>query len=76
MKINFLLKRELQELEYKKTRFHVLIDYKAQLDRRESFLEKMIGVKGRTTSEYNFLKEQMPKIESRIEELNDKLRAY
>lgn len=69
MKINFLLNRELQELEYQKARFHALIDYKAQLDRRESILDKMISAKRRTNSEYNLLSEKMPQIESRIEEL-------
>jgi len=70
----FLLNRELQELEYQKTRFHVLIDYKAQLDRRESILDKMVGAKRRTNSEYNLLRDKIPQIESRIEELEDILK--
>lgn len=75
MKITFLLNKELQELEYQKTRFHALIDYKAQLDRRESVLDRMIGAKRRTNSEYDLLKEQKPKIQSRIEDIKDQLRT-
>lgn len=74
MKINFLLNRELDELEYQKTRFHALIDYKAQLDRRESVLDRMIGAKRRTNSEYNLLRDKIPQIESRIEEIEDILK--
>jgi len=73
MKINFLLNRELQQLEYQKARFHALIDYKAKLDRRESVLDKIISAKRRTDSEYNLLRDKIPQIESRIEELTDKL---
>lgn len=69
----FLLNKELDKLEYQKMRFHALVDYKAQLDRRESILEKMIGVKRRTDSEYYYLSEKIPQIESRIEDLKDKL---
>ena len=71
MKINFLLNRELDELEYQKMRFHALVDYKAQLDRRESILERIIGAKRRTDSEYYYLRDRIPQIESRIEELKD-----
>lgn len=70
----FLLNRELDELEYQKTRFHALIDYKAKLDRRESILDRMIGAKRHTNSEYNLLRDKIPQIESRIEELKDALR--
>jgi len=67
------LERELRENESKMARFHALVDYKAQLDRHESFLEKMVSAKRRTNSEYDLLSQQMPKIESYIEELKDKL---
>ena len=73
MKITFLLNRELDELEYQKMRFHALIDYKAQLDRRESLLEKIIGAKWRTDSEYNLLRARIPQIESRIEEIQTRI---
>lgn len=74
MKINFLLNKELQELEYQKARFNALIDYKEKLDRRESILDRMIGAKRRTNSEYNLLRDKIPQIESRIEELEDILK--
>ena len=71
----FFLERELRENESKVARFHALVDYKAQLDRHESILEKMISAKRRTNSEYDLLRNQMPQIESRIVELTDKFHA-
>ena len=71
----FLVERELRECKSKMARFHVLVDYKAQLDRHESILEKMISAKRRTNSEYDLLRNQIPQIESRIIELSDKLHA-
>ena len=70
----FLLNKELQKLEYQKTRFHALIDYKARLDRHESVLDRMISAKRRTNSEYNLLRDGIPQIESRIEEIEDVLK--
>ena len=72
----YFLERELREHESSVVRFHVLVDYKAQLDRHESILEKMISAKRRTNSEYDLLSQQIPKIESRIVELTDKLHGY
>jgi len=72
----FLVERELREHESKVSRFHAIVDYKAQLDRHESFLEKIISAKRRTNSEYDLLSQQIPKIESRIVELTDKLHGY
>lgn len=66
----------MRECESKMARFHALVDYKTQLDRHESILDKVINAKGRTLSEYDSLKEQMPKIESHIEEIKDKLHVY
>ena len=70
----FFLERELRENESKVVRFHALVDYKAQLDRHESILEKMINAKRRTNSEYDLLRDKIPQIESRIEEIEDILK--
>ncbi len=68
------LERELRDNELKIVRFNALIDYKARLDRHESVLDRMISAKSRTNSEYNLLRDKIPQIESRIEELKDALR--
>jgi len=70
----YFLERELRDNELNVVRFNALIDYKARLDRHESFLEKMIGTKRRTDSEYYYLRDKIPQIESRIEELEDILK--
>jgi len=69
----FFLERELQQLQYKKARFQALIVYKAKLDRNESIFEKLIQTKTQIDSEYDYLSEIMPGLESREQEIVSKL---
>ena len=69
-----MLEWELRKCELKVQEFHTLVGYKAELEESESILDRMIGAKRRTNSEYNLLRDKIPQIESRIEELEDILK--
>ena len=69
----FFLERELYEIQHKKAKFQALIEYKAKLDREESIFDKLIMAKLKVNSEYDYLSEILPGLESRKQELFDLL---
>ena len=76
---NYLLNRELQELEYKVERHYALSVRKVEIETPQSNFIKKIWYgweHHHVVPEYEMLTEQLPRIQSRIEEIKYELRQY
>ncbi len=75
---NYLLNRELRELEYKVERHYALSVRKVEIETPQSnFIKKIWNgwEHHHVVPEYEMLTEQLPRIKSRIEEIKDKLKT-
>ena len=75
-----LLERELMNLESHTSRFFAISSIRAdiELERNSNFVKRLWNgfLYHRTGIEYNSLRDKMPRIDSRIEEIKIKLRNY